>query len=570
MRHLFTLSGVAVLFATACATAAAPGTNSGPGASAPPRSNRAMVMVAQVEPATVSSKVLQTTGGLAIGATQRLFNATLTTADKHGLPQPYLVQALPRLNTDTWRVFPDGRMETTYRLKPGLVWQDGAPLTADDVVFTWRLLSHPDIGERGGRPQVFMEDAVATDSQTVVIRWRQPFRDADSLGTDFLPFPRHILGDTLEKQPDVVPSLPFWTGEYVGLGPFKVDHWEPGAFIEASAFDQHVTGRPKIDRIKIIFSPDANTALANLLSREAHVTLDDAIRFDQGLILKHEWGPKNGGTVLSFPDQWRRNEVQHRPEYASPAAILDVRVRKALSHTVDRDALNQLNFESDGKDLFTDSVIPPIMDYSTLVDAAAVKYAFDLRRAESLMNEAGVTKDAQGFYSSSPEGRLAWEIKTNAGAQSEAEVALLSDTWRRAGFDFHVAINPAALSRDGEVRSTFPTFFGGGGPVGEDALVRFVRSEIPTPANRWIGQNRGGYANPEFDRLAEVFNAELNRSARGPEVAELVRVMTDQVGALSLYFNPGILAHVSAIRGPEVAAPGAARDWNVQDWEWTN
>jgi peptide/nickel transport system substrate-binding protein len=527
-----------------------------------------MVMVAQVEPTTISSKVLQTTGGLAIGATQRLFNATLTTSNGRGLPIPYLVDALPELNTDTWKIFPDGRMETTYHLRAGLVWQDGAPLTSDDVVFSWKLLSHPEIGEAKSRPQVFMQEAVATDPQTVVIRWARPFRDAAEIGNDFPPFPKHILGDALDTQPEQISSRPFWTSEYVGLGPFKLSRWEPGAFIEASAFDKHVTGRAKIDRIKILFSPDANTALAYLLAGEAHVSLDDAIRFEQGLVLERAWKPNKGGTVLSFPDQWRRNEIQHRPEYASPAAILDVRVRKALSHTVDKDALNQLDFEGEG--LLTESVIPPTMDYFSVVDAAAVKYPFDPRKAEELMNQAGFGKDSQGFYSSPTEGRFTWEIKTNAGAQSEDEVAFLSDAWRRAGFDFHVAVNPAALSRDGEVRAAFPTMFGGGGPVGEDALVRFVSSEIPTPNNRWIGQNRGGYSSPEFDRLAAVFNAEVNRAARGPEIAELVHAITDQVGAMSLYFNPGILAHISAIKGPQVAAPGAARDWNVQDWEWTS
>ncbi len=522
-------------------------------------------MVGQVEPATLSAKVLQTTGGLAIGATLRLFNATLAEIDKNGVPQPYLIEALPQLNTDTWRVFPDGKMETTYKLKPGLVWHDGAPLTAEDIVFTWRVLTNPQIGEGAARPQVFMEEAIVRDPLTVVIRWKQPFRDAAELDAAFLPFPRHLLEQTLETAPETLPSRAYWTSEFVGLGPFKLDRWEPGAYIEASAFDRHVTGRPKIDRIKLVFTGDANTALTGLLSGEVHVTLDDAIRAEQGLVLKREWGPKNGGSVLAFPDQWRRNEVQHRPEYANPPALLDVRARKALSHTIDKEALNELNFQGEG--FLTDSVMPPKLDYSPLVDAAVVKYPFDARRAEALMTEAGFVKDSQGFYTSAGE-RLTWEIKTNAGPQSESEVQYLADIWRRNGFDFRVAINPPALSRDGEVRAAFPTLFGGGGTVGDDQLVRFVTSEIPLPSNRWIGSNRGGFRNAEFDRLAESINTELDRRARGPMIAEAVRIFSDQVGAQSLYFNPGILAHVSALKGPEVSAPGSQRTWNVHQWEW--
>jgi ABC-type transport system substrate-binding protein len=194
MMHLVTLAAAA-LIAVACSPAA-PQRGEDQSRGPTERPTRSMTMVAQVEPATVSVKVLQTTGGLAIGATQRLFNATLSTNDKQGVPQPYLAETLPRLNTDTWQVFPDGRMETIYRLRPGLTWHDGAPLTADDVVFTWRLLTKPEIGEANGRPQIFMEDAVALDPLTAVIRWRQPFRDAAELDTSFPPFPRHLLDST--------------------------------------------------------------------------------------------------------------------------------------------------------------------------------------------------------------------------------------------------------------------------------------------------------------------------------------------------------------------------------------
>jgi peptide/nickel transport system substrate-binding protein len=75
-----------------------------------------------------------------------LFNATLALIDDKAVPRAQLVNSLPQLNSDTWRVFPDGRMETTYRLKPNLTWHDGQPLTADDFVFSWRMYTTPDFG----------------------------------------------------------------------------------------------------------------------------------------------------------------------------------------------------------------------------------------------------------------------------------------------------------------------------------------------------------------------------------------------------------------------------------------
>src|SRR5688500_17276152 len=80
------------------------------------------------------------------GANTREFNAFLSLIDDTGTPQPYLAETLPELNTSSWRVFPDGTMETTYQLRQGLTWQDGAPLTAEDFVFAFQVYRDPALG----------------------------------------------------------------------------------------------------------------------------------------------------------------------------------------------------------------------------------------------------------------------------------------------------------------------------------------------------------------------------------------------------------------------------------------
>ena len=58
----------------------------------------------------------------------------------------------PQLNTDSWRVLPDGGMETTYRLRPDLTWHDGTALTAEDWAFSWRVYQVPELGHAGASP----------------------------------------------------------------------------------------------------------------------------------------------------------------------------------------------------------------------------------------------------------------------------------------------------------------------------------------------------------------------------------------------------------------------------------
>lgn len=111
-------------------------------------------------------------------------------ADERGIAQPQLAEALPRLNSDTWRVFPDGRMETSYRLKPNLTWHDGTALSAEDFVFAYRVYATPALGAATSPPIGLMEEVLAPDDHTLVIRWRQTLsgcRGADGRDAGRLP-----------------------------------------------------------------------------------------------------------------------------------------------------------------------------------------------------------------------------------------------------------------------------------------------------------------------------------------------------------------------------------------------
>src|SRR5205085_2272205 len=99
---------------------------------------------------------------------------------------------------------------------------------------------------------------------------------------------------------------------------------EPGSFIESSAFDKHVGGKAKIERIKILFISNANTALANFLASEIQLSADTALRAAQVTTIKREWGDR--ATNIFHPNQWRAALFQLRPELATPPGIMDPRV----------------------------------------------------------------------------------------------------------------------------------------------------------------------------------------------------------------------------------------------------
>src|SRR5439155_24684483 len=118
-------------------------------------------------------------------------------------------------------------------------------------------------------------------------------------------------------------------------GAFKLDRWQAGSFLEASAFDNYVLGRPKINRMKILIINDPQTAMANVLAGEIQFVTNFMFSVDQGQVLEQTWTANGGGTVLYSPTQRRLGLIQMRPEYQQPKALADVRVRYAVAHGMD-------------------------------------------------------------------------------------------------------------------------------------------------------------------------------------------------------------------------------------------
>ena len=249
----------------------------GSAAPASQQPQRTLTAAVRVEPTTTASKSVRG-GGVALFLTGRMFNAEIGLLNADGVAIPYLVEAFPQLNSDGWRIFPDGRMETIYRLKSNLTWHDGTPLTTEDFAFSWRVYSWPELGVTGA-PINLMESVTARDPRTLVINWKQPFVEAGSLSDrgSFPPLPRHILEPSFTAgQAEPFASHLFWTTQYVGLGPFKMDRWEPGAFIEGSAYDAHVLGRPKVDRFVETFNTSLDRAeRTGLLTDMARIYTED-------------------------------------------------------------------------------------------------------------------------------------------------------------------------------------------------------------------------------------------------------------------------------------------------------
>src|SRR5687768_15992588 len=173
-----------VALATACAAPSGSPPPAAPGQQprAEQRPTPTLVVATRTQPQSLASRPITGAGG-GVAFVLRVFNADLDMIDGQDQARPYLAEALPQLNTESWQVLPDGTMQTRYQLRPNLTWQDGAPLVASDFVFALDVYKTPELGVSTAEPMRLMEEIQAPDPRTVVIRWRALYPAAGVLSS---------------------------------------------------------------------------------------------------------------------------------------------------------------------------------------------------------------------------------------------------------------------------------------------------------------------------------------------------------------------------------------------------
>jgi peptide/nickel transport system substrate-binding protein len=351
----------------------------------------------------------------------------------------------------------------------------------------------------------------------------------------------------------------------VGLGPYRLTRWEPGAFIAASAFDRYVLGRPRIDQIRILFIPDPQTAMANILAGEVHLIADPIFGVTEGVTIEQQWAQSRGGTVLYSPVGPRTGVFQMRPEYVDSPALLDSRVRRAVAASLDTPTAIEVLTEGKAIESFT--ITHPRVDYYPEIERAIIKHTYDPRRAQQTMEEAGYRKGADGLYVG-PDGQpIRLSMSSSAGERQEQEVTIYVDSLRRVGFDAMQRAVSVQEIRDPRVRAIMPGLqMRGGG----DHPSAYTTDQIPGPDNRWYGSNRGGWSSLEYDRVVRLYMTTLEPSERVKLLAQAERLITEEVPLLVRQFNAYVVPHVAALRGPVARHTPRSGDTflHVQTWEW--
>jgi peptide/nickel transport system substrate-binding protein len=323
-----------------------------------------------------------------------------------------------------------------------------------------------------------------------------------------------------------------------------------------TANETYVLGRPKIDELEVRFIPDSNTLIANIMAGEIDTTVDErAVSFDEARSLKEQWrGGKIELGLGGLP------AIQTQFLTPRPTIVGDVRFRRALLHAIDRQEM--ADTIQGGLATVLDSVVGPDMMEWPHVERSIVRYEYDPRRAQQMIEGLGYTRGGDGFFRDASGERLNVEIRATVTVINQKSALSVQDYWQRIGVgtDFH----NITLQRQGELEYmvTYPGFLllRGGRDVTDFQNRHSARAA--TPERNFAGINRGRYQSPEFDALIDKYYVTIPFQERMQALAQIIHHETDQLPIMRLFSDPEPTPVSNRMRNIPAASP-----WNAHEWD---
>jgi peptide/nickel transport system substrate-binding protein len=444
--------------------------------------------------------------GLRDYTASRLFYEPLATATPEGTFVPVLAEDMPTRKNG--RLARDGSW-VIWRLKRDVVWHDGTPFTADDVIFNWEFAVDPATGtsSRAAYEEIARIDRLDNHTVKVVFKKPQPFWALVFTGDGLLPrhaFSRHKGAGAREA---------VGMARVVGTGPYRLVEFKPGDLIRAEINPHyHVPNRPSFDRLEIKCGGDAVSA-ARAVMQTGEYDFGYYILAEEDVLQRIEQGGK--GRVLVVPgsgvshiqcnqtDPWTEVDGERSSPRSAHPSLTDPAVRAALGLLVDRAAIQDNLIGRNGQ------ITANFLNAPERFRSGNTTWEFSVDKANRVLDEAGWARGPDGIRAKNGRRlKFLFQAATNTGVQKVQ--AVVKQAAARAGIEIEVKAVPASVffsadtnNPDTNVRfladlqmyTTFtgldPQFF----------MAQFVSWEIPSRENKWTGKNLTRWRDPEYDRL---------------------------------------------------------------------
>jgi peptide/nickel transport system substrate-binding protein len=377
-----------------------------------------------------------------------------------------------------------------FDLDPRAKWQDGAPVTARDVIFTFERAKDPAIAPRLVALLRRIQSVTAEGEHRVVFHYTEPYAEQLYDATfHAAPLPAHLL-DTIA--PEAIARSSF-VAHPVGTGPYRLVRTVPGQFVELAANQDFFLGKPKIDRVIIRVATDPDARINLLLSGQADAIdnvvppLDNIKRIQADSSLRLIPVPSPTVGFLLFNQKDPRNLAERHP------ILSDSRIRRAITLGLDRQLLIHAVFGS-----YAEVPYGPVSSILWIRNGAPRPERQNVAEAKRLLSQAG-WQDTDGDGVRDRAGRplaLSLSFPTTSAVRKKLAV-LIQEQLRQIGLKLELQQMEFPVWIERRTAGRFDIDFAG-------------TTQDPSPSGltqAWSctgGTNVAKYCNPRVDSLLDT------------------------------------------------------------------
>ncbi|MBE9373506.1 ABC transporter substrate-binding protein [Saccharopolyspora sp. HNM0983] len=470
--------------------------------------------------------------GYSLAATDlfRLIYPTLTTYSAQDFaPEPELAES--------WEVSAD-RLTWTFRIRDGVRWSDGAPVTAGDAAYTFnRMMRDPAAATANGNVVENFEAVRAADDRTLVVRTARP--QATMLAIDAPIVPEHVwsrIGDIASFDNEDMPI--------VGSGPFELVDHRAEQNVTLRADPDFWRGPPQVDRVQFVQFKNSDAAVQALRKAEVDVVQKltpaqfDALAEEPDVQQVRGQGRRFYELILNPGAAGSDGE----PIGTGHPALRDVRVRQALDRAIDRRVLVDRVLRGYGEQ--GAGYLPPI--FGTYHWRPEQPRTFDPAAAARELDAAGYRRGPDGVRRT-PQGRpLDFDFVLHGSEPADAQVGEFVQRWF-ADLGIRVTLEPVSDNQVNDRTSTgdFDMVISGWSANPDPDYVLRLQTCAARPGGAGAGSSDTFLCDERYDELYDRQLGEFDPARRAELVERAQRRFHEQAAGLILYYQDSLEAYRS-------------------------
>ncbi len=477
---------------------------------------------------------------------------------------PVLAKEIPSMQNG--ELAADGTA-VTWKLKEGVVWSDGQPFTADDVVFTWQFVTDPKSGAATVADYETIKDVTAVDATTVKIT----FKAATPLW--YLPFvgsrgdilPKHILAQCGDAK-----ACPF-NLKPIGTGPYVVTDFKPGDTVLYTANEKfREPNAPFFANVEMKGGGDAVTALKAVQTGQAdfawnpQVTPDLFKQFtDSGQTLNANPGASAESIYVNFADPATEVDGEKSSPKSKNPVLTDKSVRQAIATAIDRDAMAKNLYGPAG--VAANTTIPGIY--------TGPEWKYDPKQANALLDAAGWKPGPDGIRAKDGK-KITITLRTTVNSVRDKESILIQQNLKAIGIDVQLKPVDAAVffgqpdNPDNRARFESDLEIVSDGPGSPDAqgwLSQYTSDKASAKANGWKGTNYMRWSNADYDAAIKELSTTLDPMKRVELAKKADAILIGDYAQIPLVARTSLAAYAKGIVGVYNGS-WDSNVWNIAHW----